>query len=107
MPNFVGWWNETCGEVATLVSDLPSPKTISIVAEAFDSKLVQLEKVLNKARIATAKKRRQDDVNIIFRDLKKESPKPCTTLQLQQEHIDCRATQLDLANICANVHMDL
>ena len=80
VPNFVGWWNETCGEVATLVSDLPSPKTISIVAEAFDSKLVQLEKVLNKARIATAKKRRQDDVNIIFKDLKKESPKPCTTL---------------------------
>jgi hypothetical protein len=80
VPNFVGWWNETCGEVATLVSDLPSPKTISIVAAAFDSKLVQLEKVLNKARIATAKKRRQDDVNIIFRDLKKESPKPCTTL---------------------------
>ena len=29
------------------------------------------------------------------------------TLQLQQEHIDSRATQLDLANICANVHMDL
>ena len=39
-----------------------------------------MEKMLNQTRVSKAKQRRQDDPNLIFRDIKKEAPKPCQTL---------------------------
>ena len=51
-----------------------------LVVQGVDSDLTQMEKMLNQTRVSKAKQRRQDDPNLIFRDIKKEAPKPCQTL---------------------------
>ena len=79
-PNFAAWWNQNQGNQAVLTEAVPSATTATLVAAVFEEKLTALEKALLQHRISSAKQRRKDDVNVIFRDLRKESPKPCTTL---------------------------
>ena len=79
-PHFLAWWNQTHGDQAALTTALPSPQCLNIICTCFDADLAALEKVLNKTRVSQAKQRRVDDPNVIFKDLRKEPPKPCQTL---------------------------
>ena len=91
-PTFLSWWNTTCGHAATLTHAVPSSATMQLVAKTFESELRTMEKLLNLHRVTKAKQRRLDDPNVIFADLRKESPKPCQTLlhkaQAQVVYID-------------------
>ena len=90
-PNFLAWWNLSHGEKAALTHKLPAVSVLRIVCQQVEQDLQHFEKVLNKTRVTKAKQRRVDDPNIIFRDLKKEAPKPCTTLLHS-----CRATVIEV-----------
>ena len=77
---FLPWWNTTGGHWAVLTYAMPSHRTAAVVAHQFEEQLEQMERALNQHRAAKAKQRRSEDPHVIFRDLKKEAPKPCTTL---------------------------
>ena len=77
---FLGWWNENHGKRATLSDHIPSLTTASIVADVFENLLDQYETVLVQTRVSEAKQRRKDNTNLIFKDLRRESPQPCTSL---------------------------
>lgn len=79
-PNFLAWWNQAHGDKAAVTTQLPALPTLQVVCRHVEEDLIKYEKLLNKSRISQAKKRRIDDPNVIFRDLKKESPKPCHSL---------------------------
>ena len=90
-PNFPAWWNANHGSKAALTQAMPPLKVLKIISQEVDHNLTQMEKLLNKTRVAHAKQRRQDDPNLIFKDIKKEAPKPCQTLLHS-----CRARVVDI-----------
>ena len=74
---FVGWWNHQHGHRAAITFHTPTPSRAAVVA---DGCLDQYEQALLRTRVNEAKQKRKDNVNLIFRDLKKEAPLPCTSL---------------------------
>eukprot|EP00435_Cladocopium_sp_Y103_P069100 s70_g32.t1 len=79
-PNFPAWWNNSFGHMATLTTDQPSLLTLRTVVDTVEASFNAMEKALIRTRVATAKQRRLDNPNVIFKDLKKEPPKPCQSL---------------------------
>eukprot|EP00435_Cladocopium_sp_Y103_P045918 s870_g13.t1 len=79
-PSYLAWWNQTHGKHATATWERPPLNILEILCKHTEASLLTLEKVLNKTRVDQAKRRRADDPNLIFRDLKKEPLKPCQTL---------------------------
>eukprot|EP00435_Cladocopium_sp_Y103_P053510 s267_g17.t1 len=79
-PNFAAWWNENHGHQAALGEEPPGTLTAQILAKEFETALRLYEKQLLQARIATAKTNRSKDPQLIFKDLKGETPLPCQTL---------------------------
>eukprot|EP00435_Cladocopium_sp_Y103_P015856 s1818_g3.t3 len=79
-PCFAAWWNDTHGSIAAISEHMPTAGTLAVVAKQLEADLTHMEKVLNKTRVGQAKQSRQDDPNVIFRDIRKEPPKPCQTL---------------------------
>ena len=79
--NFTTWWqqNQTC-DIKVLPSEPPGEIVANKIAEHFRSHLRKLEQALNRKRIHMAKQRRQDDPNVIFRDLKADQPAPVQVL---------------------------
>eukprot|EP00435_Cladocopium_sp_Y103_P013896 s4170_g3.t1 len=93
-PSFLAWWNENCSEVAALGEAEPSPTMANLVAQTFETKLRQFEKLLARSRVADAKQRRHQDPNVIFKDLQSEAQLPCQTL-LQRNQANVVAVDED------------
>ena len=79
--SFPKWWahHQTCG-IPQLPVAPPKWDVAKEIETNFILQLRQLEQALNAKRIHLAKQRRQDDPNIIFRDLRADPPAPVQVL---------------------------
>ena len=77
-PDFLTWWN-THHQAPCQLQTEPSQHSAEVAA-FFHSHLQAMEHSLNAARRHGAKQRRKDDPNMIFRDVRRESPMPVQML---------------------------
>ena len=78
-PNFLQWVKDTSPEVGVMHAP-PNSETSKNLVDCVDRHLRSFEKLLRKSRIDMAKKRRQDDPNVIFQDLRESPPQPLQAL---------------------------
>ena len=101
--NFATWWqeNQRCG-ICRLPDAPPTRQVAEELTQHFCELFRKLEQSLNARRIHLAKQRRLDDPNIIFRDLKADSPAPVQVLIDSHttiiEEIDTEESALVLAD---------
>jgi len=92
-PNFRQWWaQQTNPELPELPWIPPNPQIASIISRHVEANLRQYEKELLKNRVQKAKQRRCENPNVIFQDLRAESPAP---LQALVDITQSRVTQID------------
>jgi hypothetical protein len=82
-PSFAAWWNQHLGAHAAIGEECPGPNASQIISECFNERLRAFEKMLGKQRVGEAKLRRNQNPNLIFRDLQPEGQIPCQSLLLQ------------------------
>ena len=82
-PSFAAWWNQHLGAHAAIGEECPGPNASQIISECFNKRLRAFEKMLSKQRVGEAKLRRNQNPNLIFRDLQPEGQIPCQSLLLQ------------------------
>ena len=89
--SFAEWWTQLKHpEMPSLPGPPPSFAQASILAVGMEKQLRQFEKELNKHRMQAARVRRQDDPNVIFRDLRADPPQPVQMLVNQtQAKVTC------------------
>eukprot|EP00438_Fugacium_kawagutii_P021100 Skav205923 [mRNA] locus=scaffold123:881526:886386:+ [translate_table: standard] len=78
-PDFVTWWNLQNFEVPWPTNEVSVAQATKLV-EVYTKHFRSWENSLLLSRVRTAKQRRVDDPNVIFRDLKAPPPKPVQML---------------------------
>ena len=88
--SFSRWWvDQKVENCLSFPLQPPEKHTAEILVQTMEENLRSLESSLIKHRVAKAKQRRQDDPNLIFRDLKADGPMPVQAL------VDHRTATID------------
>ena len=83
-PSFVLWVQDNLSDLEA-TSTPPNSKVAKQLVAGVEQHLRSFEKTLKRTRIEMAKKRRQDDPNVIFQDLRDSPPQPLQALIDKQE----------------------
>eukprot|EP00438_Fugacium_kawagutii_P015309 Skav221898 [mRNA] locus=scaffold1395:773311:777817:+ [translate_table: standard] len=90
--SFPHWWQLEFPQGPHLVGPRSQHADALCVCQAFQDKLTRWEKVLLAQRTKAAKQRRQDDPNVIFKDLRQPPPQP---VQILVDKVRTTVTSLD------------
>ena len=101
MPNFSKWWmKQNHPGIEDLPMIPPNAQVASEIAKIVEAELRQYEKAQLKYRVHKAKLRRNENPNLIFKDLRGESPAP---LQALVDTHQSRVTTVDSTDFSVEV----